>query len=54
MLFYIKSFKTISINRLVLDYPEKLYSLRVLDGKGQQQLKLRDKILDKFMFCQVE
>ncbi|KAH2185544.1 hypothetical protein KXW59_000839, partial [Aspergillus fumigatus] len=54
MLFHIKGFKTISTNGPVLDCPEKLYSLGVLDGKGQQQLKLRDEILDKFVFCQVE
>lgn len=38
----------------VLDCLEKLYSLRVLNGKGQQELKLKNKILDKFVFCQVE
>lgn len=54
MLFHIKGFKTISTNGPVLECPEKLYSLGVLDGKGQQQLKLRDEILDKFVFCQVE
>lgn len=54
MLFHIKGFKTISTNGPVLDCSEKLYSLGVLDGKGQQQLKLRAEILDKFVFCQVE
>ena len=43
-----------SIARPVLDCPKKLYSLRVLNGKGQQELKLQDEILDKFVFCQVE
>ena len=54
MLFHIKGFKKISMTGLVLDGPEKLYSLGVLDGKGQQELKLKDEILDKFVFCQVE
>jgi len=46
MLFHIKGFKKISTTGPVLDSPEKLYSLGVLDGKGQQELKLKDKILD--------
>jgi hypothetical protein len=54
MLFHIKGFKMISTTRLVLDCLKKLYSLRVLDGKGQQELKLKDEILDKYVFCQVE
>ena len=54
MLFYIQSFKMFSIARPVLDCLEKLYSFRVLNDKGQQELKLKDKILDKFVFCQVE
>ena len=54
MLFHIKGFKKISTTRPVLDCPEKLYSLGVLDDKGQQELKLKDEILDKYMFCQVE
>jgi hypothetical protein len=52
MLFHIKGFKTLSATGL--DCPEKLYSIGVLDGKGQQELKLKDEILDKFIFCQVE
>ncbi|GIJ89518.1 hypothetical protein Asppvi_008460 [Aspergillus pseudoviridinutans] len=54
MLFHIKGFKTVSTTGPVLDCAEKLYSLEVLDGKGQQELKLKDEILDKFVFCQVE
>ena len=54
MLFYIKGFKKISTTGPVLGSPEKLYSLGVLDGKGQQELKLKDEILDKYVFCQVE
>ena len=54
MLFYIQSFKMFSIARPVLDCLEKFYSFRVLNDKGQQELKLKDKILDKFVFCQVE
>jgi hypothetical protein len=54
MLFHIKGFKTISTTGPVLDCPKKLYSLGVLDGKGQQELKLKDEILDKYVFCQVE
>ncbi|KAL4912623.1 hypothetical protein BDW62DRAFT_214876 [Aspergillus aurantiobrunneus] len=37
----------------VLDSPEKLYSLGVLNGLGQQVLPLKDKLLDNFIFCQV-
>lgn len=54
MLFHIKGFKRISTTGPVLDSPEKLYSLGVLDGLGQQELKLKDNLLDKFVFCQVE
>ena len=42
MLFYNKGFKKISTTGPVLDCPEKLYSLGVLDGKGQQELKLKN------------
>jgi Protein of unknown function (DUF3435) len=52
MLFYIKGFKTISTTGPVLDCSESLYNLRVLNGLGQQELKLKDEILDKFVFCQ--
>ena len=54
MLFHIQGFKRFSTTGPVLDCPEKLYSLGVLNGKGQQELKLKDEILDKFVFCQVE
>ncbi|KAJ5437782.1 uncharacterized protein N7458_008780 [Penicillium daleae] len=53
MLFYIKGFKKRSLNRPVLDCPENLYRLRVLDSLGQQQLVLKEEIKDKFVFCQV-
>lgn len=53
MLSHIKGFKKISTTGPVLDSLEKLYSLGVLDGKGQQELKLKDEILDKYVFCQV-
>ncbi|KAL3429111.1 hypothetical protein BDV09DRAFT_200914 [Aspergillus tetrazonus] len=52
MLFHIKGFKSISTTGPVLDSPEKLYSLGVLDGLGQQELKLKDELLDKYVFCQ--
>jgi len=54
MLFHIQGFKKISTAGPVLDCLEKLYSLGILDCKGQQELKLKDGILDKFVFCQVE
>jgi hypothetical protein len=54
MLFHIQGFKRISSTGPVLDCPEKLYSLKVLNGKGQQELKLKDELLDKFVFCQVK
>lgn len=47
-------FKKISTAGPVLDCLEKLYSLGVLDNKGQQELKLKDEILGKCVFCQVE
>lgn len=30
---------------------KKLYSLWVLDGLGQQELKLKDEIFDDYVFC---
>ncbi|KAF9884370.1 hypothetical protein FE257_001826 [Aspergillus nanangensis] len=54
MLFHIQGFKRSSTTGPVLDGPKKLYCLGVLEGKGQQELKLRDELLDKFVFCQVE
>ncbi|KAJ6103496.1 hypothetical protein N7486_005923 [Penicillium sp. IBT 16267x] len=52
MLFHIKGFKAMSKTGPVLDFPENLYRLGVLEGKGQQELLLKDRILDKFVFCQ--
>ncbi|KAJ6000886.1 hypothetical protein N7481_001295 [Penicillium waksmanii] len=52
MLLKIKAFKTLSTNGPTLDSAEKLYSLGVLDGLGQQELKLKDEILDSYVFCQ--
>ncbi|KAF7122872.1 hypothetical protein CNMCM5793_000982 [Aspergillus hiratsukae] len=52
MLFRIKAFKNFSTDGLVVDCPENLYNLGVLDGLGQQELKLKDEILDQFVFCQ--
>ncbi|KAL4861811.1 hypothetical protein BDV12DRAFT_190834 [Aspergillus spectabilis] len=52
MLFRIQAFKNISKDGLVLNCPENLYNLGVLDGLGEQPLKLKDEILDYFVFCQ--
>ncbi|KAL4761146.1 uncharacterized protein BDW70DRAFT_150295 [Aspergillus foveolatus] len=52
MLFHINGFKSITTTGPVLDSPEKLYSLGVLDGLGQQELKLKDELFDKYAFCQ--
>ncbi|EAS30331.2 uncharacterized protein CIMG_05810 [Coccidioides immitis RS] len=54
MLFHIGGFKSISTTGPVLDSAEKLYSIKVLDGKGQQPLLLKNELLDKFVFCQME
>ncbi|EEH47566.2 uncharacterized protein PADG_03650 [Paracoccidioides brasiliensis Pb18] len=54
MLFHIGGFKSISTTGPVLDSAEKLYSVKVLNGKGQQPLLLKDELLDKFVFCQTE
>lgn len=53
MLFHIKGFKRRSSNGPVLDCPENLYRLGILDGLGQQPLLLKEDLLDKFVFCQV-
>jgi hypothetical protein len=50
MLFKMGAFKCLSKDGSAMDCPEKLYSLRVLDGVGQQELKLKDEILDQ-PFC---
>ncbi|KAE8374982.1 hypothetical protein BDV26DRAFT_268992 [Aspergillus bertholletiae] len=52
MLFRIRAFKNFSTEGPVMDCPENLYSLRVLEGLGEQELKLKDEILDRFVFCQ--
>ncbi|KAL4958922.1 DUF3435 domain-containing protein [Aspergillus stella-maris] len=52
MLFRIKAFKHFSEDGLVVDCPENLYNLGVLDGLGEQELKLKDEILDQYVFCQ--
>ncbi|QKX57723.1 uncharacterized protein TRUGW13939_04842 [Talaromyces rugulosus] len=54
MLFHIQGFKRISKTGPVLDSAAKLYSLRVPDGKGQQEVQLQDALLDKYVFCQVD
>ncbi|EEA23683.1 hypothetical protein TMatcc_006763 [Talaromyces marneffei ATCC 18224] len=54
MLFHIKGFKNISKTGPILDNAQKLYSVRIVDGLNQQELKLKDEILDKYVFCQVE
>ncbi|CAG8414202.1 unnamed protein product [Penicillium salamii] len=53
ILFHIKGFKTRSSTRPILDCPENLYCLRILEGLKQQQLILKGEILNKFVFCQV-
>lgn len=52
MLFRIGAFKSLSKDSPVMDCPEKLYRLRILDGLGEQELKLKDEILDQNVFCQ--
>jgi hypothetical protein len=54
MLFHIDGFKRITENGPVLDNAQKLYSVGIVDGLNQQDLKLKDDILDKYVFCQVE
>ncbi|KAH8706052.1 hypothetical protein BGW36DRAFT_422574 [Talaromyces proteolyticus] len=54
MLFHIKGFKRLSKTGPVLDCAEKLYSLRVLDGLGEQPLLLNTLLDDKYVFCQVD
>ncbi|KAJ6103770.1 hypothetical protein N7486_003992 [Penicillium sp. IBT 16267x] len=51
MLFRIDAFKSLSKDGPVMNNPKKLYSLRVLSGLGQQELKLKDEILDRHVFC---
>ncbi|KFY96390.1 hypothetical protein V500_02463 [Pseudogymnoascus sp. VKM F-4518 (FW-2643)] len=47
MLFKVQAFKSPSIYS-----PEKLYSLNVLQGMNEQELPLKDEMLDNFVFCQ--
>jgi hypothetical protein len=47
MLFKAQAFKDPSI-----DSPEKLYSLNVLGGLGEQKLPLREELDGEFVFCQ--
>lgn len=47
MLFKVQAFKSPSIYS-----PEKLYSLNVLQGLNEQELPLKDELLDNFVFCQ--
>lgn len=47
MLFKVQAFKSPSIYSL-----EKLYSLNVLQGMNEQELPLKDEILDNFVFYQ--
>ncbi|OAT04586.1 hypothetical protein BDBG_16292 [Blastomyces gilchristii SLH14081] len=54
LLFHIGGFKSISTSEPVLDCAEKLYSIKVLNGKGQQLLLLKNELLNKFVFCQTE
>ncbi|KAJ5289227.1 hypothetical protein N7478_002257, partial [Penicillium angulare] len=37
----------------VIDYPKNLYHLQILDGLGQQQLLIKEELLDKFIFYQI-
>ena len=54
MLFHIDGFKRITKTGPVLDNAKALYSVGIVDGLNQQELKLKDEILDKYVFCQVE
>ena len=47
MLFKARAFEDPNI-----DSPDKLYSLNVLKGLGEQELPLRDGLDDEFVFCQ--
>ncbi|KAE8326169.1 hypothetical protein BDV39DRAFT_193889 [Aspergillus sergii] len=49
MLFYIKVFKSFSTNGPMLDSLKNLYTVGVLGDLGQQELKLKDEILDQFI-----
>jgi hypothetical protein len=47
MLFLIGAFKSPTVN-----CPENLYSLGVLEGLNEQNLPLKDELLDRYVFCQ--
>lgn len=51
MLFRIGAFESFSKDGCAVNCPENLYNLRVLNGLGQQKLKLRPEILDQYIFC---
>lgn len=46
MLFHTQAFKNFSTEGMVVDCPENLHNLSILKGLGQQELKLKDEILD--------
>ncbi|KAF3407282.1 hypothetical protein DPV78_000135 [Talaromyces pinophilus] len=52
MLFYINSFKRIIKTSSILDNTKAFYSINIIDGLNQQDLKLKDEILDKYIFYQ--
>jgi Protein of unknown function (DUF3435) len=52
MLFRIRAFKNISKGGPIVNCPENLYSLGILGGLNQQELKLKEELLDRFLFCQ--
>ena len=52
MLFRLRAFKNFTTEGMVVDCPENLYNLGILKGLGQQELKLKYEVLDRFVFCQ--
>lgn len=46
MLFCIQVFKNFFTEEMMVDCPENLYNLDILEGLGQQELKLKGEILD--------
>ncbi|EQL37995.1 hypothetical protein BDFG_01012 [Blastomyces dermatitidis ATCC 26199] len=52
MLFRLKAFRSIFKDQPTINCPENLYSLGILKGLNQQDLKLKDELLDQFVFCQ--
>jgi hypothetical protein len=47
MLFKAKAFESPNITS-----PEKLYSLKVLNGLNEQKLPIKEELNDEFIFCQ--